>query len=351
MSRFFSSKHSALTPYTPGEQPKDRKFVKLNTNENPFPPSPNAVRLACEAAQKLELYSDPEVLPLREKFAEVYGIDKDEVVFVNGSDDILNFAFMAFCDKDHPAVFPDITYSFYKVFASLHHVPYEEIPLKEDFTVDVNDYIGIGKNIFIANPNAPTGMAISRDDVEKIVSSNPDNIVLIDEAYVDFGGESVIPLIRKYKNLFVTGTYSKSRSMAGARLGFGIADRELIADINTLRYSTNPYNINLMTTAAGIGSLTDEEYTKKNIGVIKENRAWTAAELEKLGFKVLPSCTNFVFAMHPSFSGECIYKELRERGVLIRHFNDERIKEYNRISIGTMDQMEALIDALKEIVK
>lgn len=351
MSRFFSEKYSELTPYTPGEQPKDRKFVKLNTNENPFPPSPNAVKLACEATEKLELYSDPEVLPLREKFAEVYGIDKDEVVFVNGSDDILNFAFMCFCDKAHPAVFPDITYSFYKVFANLHHVPYEEIPLKEDFTVDINDYIGIGKNIFIANPNAPTGIAIPASDIEKIIASNPDNIVVIDEAYVDFGGESVIPLIRRYDNLFVVGTYSKSRSMAGARLGYAVADKALIADINTIRYSTNPYNINLMTTAAGIGALMDEDYTKKNIETICENRAWTSAELGKLGFKVLPSASNFVFAMNPSFSGEYIYKALREKGVLIRHFSDERIKEYNRISIGTKDQMETLISALKEIIK
>ncbi|MBO5758499.1 MAG: aminotransferase class I/II-fold pyridoxal phosphate-dependent enzyme, partial [Rikenellaceae bacterium] len=227
-----------MTPYTPGEQPKDMQYIKLNTNESPFPPAPLAVKLAGEAAANLQLYSDPECRDLHKIFEDVFGFSKDEVLFTNGSDEILNFAFMAFCDKDHPVVFPNITYGFYPVFAELNNVPYEEIPLCEDFTINVEDYVGIGKNIFIANPNAPTGIALPLSDIEKIVASNPHNVVVIDEAYIDFGGESAATLTRKYNNLIVTQTFSKSRSMAGARLGFGIASPELIRDMNTVKYST-----------------------------------------------------------------------------------------------------------------
>ena len=240
MSRFFSEKFASLIPYTPGEQPRERKFIKLNTNESPFSPSPKAIRSAAEAAGRLQLYSDPTCKVLAEKVAERYDISPDEVILTNGSDEVLNFAFMAYCDKDHPAAFADITYGFYKVFAQLHNIPYTEVPLRADFSVGVEDYIGIHKTIFIANPNAPTGKTISPGDVERILQSNPDNVVIIDEAYVDFGAESCVPLIKKYDNLLVTQTFSKSRSMAGARLGFGIGCAKLIADLHTIRYSTNP---------------------------------------------------------------------------------------------------------------
>jgi len=255
MSRFFSQKYDALTPYTPGEQPKEKKYIKLNTNESPFPPSPKAIEAASKAAGALQLYSDPTAAKLHEMIAALYGVKSQNVLATNGSDEILNFAFMAFCDGNHPAVFPNITYGFYSVFAELNGVPYEEIPLKADFTIDPKDYIGIGKTIFIANPNAPTGIALSLDTIEEIVKSNPDSVVVIDEAYVDFGGETAAPLTKQYKNLLVTGTFSKSRSMAGARLGFGIACEELINDLNTIKYSTNPYNVNSMTMAAGIATL------------------------------------------------------------------------------------------------
>ena len=351
MSRFFSAKYKNLIPYTPGEQPKDMKYIKLNTNESPFPPSPEAQEYAKKAAENLQLYPDPECRALTESIARTLGVKYENVLVTNGSDEILNFAFMAFCDKDNPCVFPDITYGFYTVFAEINNIPYTEIPLKENFTIDIEDYIGIEKNIFIANPNAPTGIALKRDEIEKIIATNPDNIVVIDEAYVDFGGESCVPLINKYDNLIVTQTFSKSRSMAGARLGFGVASEALIGDMNTVKYSTNPYNINRMTMAAGLGVMEDEEYTKANCRRIMENREYTVAELGKLGFTSLPSSTNFVFTKHSAVSGEEIYTKLREKGILVRHFTKEKIADYNRITIGSKEEMEALIKALKEVLK
>lgn len=351
MSRFFSSKYKNLTPYTPGEQPKERKYIKLNTNESPFPPSPLAQRLAREKAGEIELYSDPECTALKNAAAEKWGISSDRIVFTNGSDEILNFAFMAFCDSEHPVIFPDITYGFYPVFAALNNVPYETIPLGDDFTVDPADYIGKGKNIFIANPNAPTGIALPLSDIEKIVASNPDNIVVIDEAYVDFGGESAVVLTEKYDNIIVTGTFSKSRSLAGGRLGFGIACPEIIRDIETIRYSTNPYNINSLTMAAGVGAIYDSEYFENNCNTIIKTREKTAKALEEAGFTVLPSKTNFIFVRHPGVSGDDIYRELRERGILVRHFTAERIKEFNRITIGSERDMVTLTEALREITE
>ncbi|MBQ8320795.1 MAG: histidinol-phosphate transaminase [Clostridia bacterium] len=351
MSRFFSSKYDALTPYTPGEQPKERSYVKLNTNESPFPPSPAVIKAVNEEAGKLQLYSDPECTPLVAELARLYGVDKSQVIMTNGSDEVLNFAFMAFCDKDHPIVFPDITYGFYTVFAELSGIPYEEIPLADDFSVNVGDYIGIGKNIVIANPNAPTGIALSLSDVEKIVKSNPDNIVIIDEAYVDFGGESAVTLIKKYDNLLVTGTFSKSRSLAGARLGFGIASEEIIRDLNTIKYSTNPYNVNRMTMAAGYSALLDNGYYMDNAKKIIENRQYTKAELEKLGFSILDSKANFLFCESDMIDGESLYLALKEKGILVRHFSKERIKNYNRITIGSRDEMKTLIKAVKEILE
>lgn len=351
MSRFFSQKYSGLEPYTPGEQPRERTYIKLNTNESPFPPSEKAQARAAEAAKSLQLYSDPTCKRLHEKLAEVLGVDASEVLCTNGSDEVLNFAFMAFCDEKHPAAFADITYGFYSVFAELNRVPYEIIPLREDFSIDVTDYISIGRTIFIANPNAPTGIALKPSDIERILVSNPDNVVVVDEAYVDFGGESCIPLIRKYPNLLVTGTFSKSRSMAGARLGFGVACRELINDLNTIKYSTNPYNVNSMTMAAGIGVLEDEEYTRANCKTVMENRAYASEELKKLGFRMTDSKTNFIFAAHPEADGGELYRRLKDRGILVRHFDKPRIAQYNRITVGSREQMEALVTALKEILE
>lgn len=351
MSRFFSKKYAALIPYTPGEQPQDKKYIKLNTNESPFPPSPLAQQYAKEAAQTLQLYSDPECRALVKTAAERFGIEEDEIMFTNGSDDILNFAFMAFCDEEHPAAFPDITYGFYSVFAELNHVPYVKIPLKADFTVDVRDYLGIHRTIFLANPNAPTGIAVTLEEIEEILRTNPDNVVVIDEAYVDFGGESAVSLIHRYPNLLVTQTFSKSRNLAGARLGFGIGCKELIRDLNTVRFSTNPYNINRMTMAAGIGALEDGEYFRSCTSKIVENREFTTKALRKLGFTVLESKANFVFAAHPKKSGLALYQQLKERGILVRHFETPRLKDYNRITIGSRDQTEALIAAMTKLLE
>ena len=351
MSRFFSNKYSSLTPYTPGEQPKDRKFIKLNTNESPFPPSEGVVKAAAMQAGMLQLYSDPEVTAATEKLAGIYGVKKENVILTNGSDEVLNFAFMAFGDEEHPVVFPDVTYGFYKVFAQLNRIPYTEIPLTESLEIDPEDYTSVGKTVVIANPNAPTGIYLPLDVIEGIVASNPQNVVIIDEAYVDFGGESAVSLIGKYKNLLVTGTFSKSRSLAGARLGFGIGDAELIADLQTIKYSTNPYNVNRMTAAAGEAALIDNAYYMDNCKRIIENREYTANELKKLGFSLTDSKTNFVFAKSDKVGGKELYLKLRERGILVRHFSSPRICEYNRITVGTRSEMETLIAAVFEILK
>lgn len=352
MSRFFSKKYSNLEPYTPGEQPANvEKLVKLNTNECPYPPSEKAKAYAAAHTRELNLYSDPLCKELNETLAELYGVDPDEILMNNGSDETLNFAFMAFCDEDHPAVFPNITYGFYPVFAQLNHIPYEEIPLNADFTINVDDYCGIHKTIFIANPNAPTGICLTLEEIERILQSNPDNVVVIDEAYVDFGGTSAVGLIHKYENLLVVQTFSKSRSMAGARLGFGIGCKKLIQDLNTIKYSTNPYNINSMTMAMGIGLLKDNETTLANCEKIKEIRAYTTKVLKEMGFQVLDSSANFVFAMTPDMDGGALYEALKQRGVLVRHFTKPEIAQYNRITIGTKEQMDVLFAALKEILK
>ena len=351
MSRFFSEKYSRLSPYVPGEQPKDARYVKLNTNESPFPPSPKAREYAEQAKENVQLYSDPECTALKKAFCDVYDAAPDEVIFTNGSDEALNFAFMAFCDEKTGAAFPDITYGFYPVFAQLYGIDYLEIPLRDDFSIDTNDYKGLGRTIFIANPNAPTGRTLSLSQIEEILEANPDNVVVIDEAYVDFGGDSAVGLIHRYDNLLVTQTFSKSRSLAGARLGFAIGSKDLIADLNTLKFSTNPYNVNAVTQAMGRGALEDEAYTKANCRQIIKNRGYLTQELQKLDFSVLDSKANFVFARSDRIGGEALYRKLKERGVLIRHFNKERIKDYNRITVGTEEQTEILLKNIKEILE
>ena len=352
MSRYFTHRLDRLTPYTPGEQPRDMQYIKLNTNESPFPPSPAVTRAATAEAGRLQLYSDPTCRELTDKLASLYGVTPEQVILTNGSDEVLNFAFMAFADEEHPLVFPEITYGFYPVFAELNRIPYTEIPLGEDFSVDYRDYMNFnGKTIVIANPNAPTGLCLTLSEIEAIVKSNPDGVVIIDEAYVDFGAESAVALVDKYDNLLVTQTFSKSRSLAGARLGFGIGHRDLIADLHTVRYSTNPYNVNRMTAAAGYAALCDNEYYMQNCRTVMENRAYTTEALRALGFEVLDSLTNFVFAKTDRMGGEALYLELKRRGILVRHFAKEGITEYNRITIGTKEQMEAFVATVKTILE
>lgn len=351
MSKFFSKKFNNISPYCAGEQPQDKKYIKLNTNESPFPPSPFAQRLARESAGDMLLYPDPEYSALVNIAAEKFGVKTSEILFTNGSDEALDFAFTAFCDDSAPAVFPDITYGFYPVFARINRVPFKEIPLKDDFTIDINDYLNVGGTVFIANPNAPTGIALKLSELEKIIVNNPKNIVVIDEAYVDFGAESCVQLIQKYNNLIVIETFSKSRSLAGARLGMAFACEDLINDLKTVKFSRNPYNVSRMTAAAGIGALCDEEYFSCNCEKIVKTRDEFTEKLSKIGFSVLPSKANFVFAKHNVIDGKTMYTELKNRGVLVRFFDKPRINGYVRITIGSDEQMEKAFKVISEIVK
>lgn len=350
MSRFFSARHAALDAYVPGEQPRDRKYIKLNTNESPFPPHPAVAEAVVAEAGQLQLYSDPTMKALTEAMAATLGVTPAQVLMVNGSDEALNFAFWAFCDESHPIAYPAISYGFYSVFAALHHIPAKEISLREDFSIDYRDYCNLDCAIVIANPNAPTGLALPLCEIEEIVKSNPDHPVIIDEAYVDFGAESAIALLPKYPNLMVVGTFSKSRSLAGARLGFAVASPEMIADLNTIKYSTNPYNVNRMTAAAGLATLAHNDEAMANCRTVASTRERVKTQLRELGFTVTDSKANFLFAAHPTVSGEALYQGLRARGILVRHFSTPTIANYNRITVGTDAEMDALIAAIREIL-
>ncbi|MBE6733937.1 MAG: histidinol-phosphate transaminase [Ruminococcaceae bacterium] len=350
MSRYLKENYQALEEYTPGEQPKDGEYIKLNTNESPFPPAPSVVEaLKGEDVEKLRLYSDPTMSVLKGKLANLYGVKDENIYLSNGSDDILNFAFMAFGQDG--AVFPEITYGFYSVFAELHGIGYECVPLREDFTVDYKDYLKRDKLVVIANPNAPTGDMRPLWEIEEIIKSNPDNVVVIDEAYVDFGGESAYPLIDKYDNLLVVRTFSKSRCMAGARLGYAIASKGIISDLEKLKYSTNPYNINRLTATLGEATVDAEEYYQEKCKEIMSVREYTKERLEAMGFLVLSSKANFLFAKHNKINGEKLYLELKARHILVRHFTNDKIKNFNRITIGTKEQMDKLLEATQEILK
>lgn len=352
MSRFLNEKYKKLQAYTPGEQPRDMKYIKLNTNESPFPPSQGVIDAVNKSeTQKLRLYSDPECTALKKAVSELYGVGTENVYLSNGSDDILNFSFMAFAGSKVKAAFPEISYGFYKVYAELYGIDYVKIPLKEDFSICADDYCNLNSFIVIANPNAPTGKTISTDDIIRILETNPDNVVLIDEAYVDFGGESVYPLTEKYKNLLVVQTFSKSRSLAGARLGFAIGDSELIADLNKIKYSTNPYNINRLSLVAGEAAIKDNEYYMENCRKIMENRDYTVKELSSLGFYTVPSKANFIFTRSDKISGESLYQKLKKKGILVRHFSDEKISDFVRVTIGDEFEMKQFIETVKDILE
>ena len=351
MSRFFTKRLEKLTPYTPGEQPRDMQYIKLNTNESPFPPSPAVVEAAKAEAGRLQLYSDPTCRELTDKLASLYGVTPEQVILTNGSDEVLNFAFTAFSDESHPITFADITYGFYSVFAELNRVPYVIKPLKDDFTIDIDDYCGNCGTVFIANPNAPTGILLSLDEIEKIVKSNPDNVVVIDEAYIDFGGESAYPLTAKYDNLIVVRTFSKSRSMAGARLGYALGPAALIADLEKIKFSVNPYNVNRLTLRLGEATVDAESYYQEKCAAIIRTREETAEKLRNMGFEVLPSKTNFLFVKNDKIGGRELYEKLKDRGILVRHFSNRKIRQFNRITVGTPEQMKILIETLKEILK
>lgn len=412
MSRFLSKAGETLLPYTPGEQPQGRKFIKLNTNECPYPPSPKvaeailagyeemqaatecrnmdaadnakkaagcgcgageadmvptkacgcetgkAGKMAEKAAQimppelaNLRLYSDPEERVLIEAIADHYGVGTNQVIAGNGSDEILGFAFRAFCDSEAPLQFADLTYGFYPALCGLYGIPFKVVPLEEDFTLNIEPYKNCGNNAIIANPNAPTGISLPLSAIEEVAASNPDRVVMVDEAYVDFGGESCVKLLPKYENLVIIQTFSKSRSLAGARVGFAIANPELIADMNRIKYSFNPYNVNRLSILAGAAAMRDWDYTKECTGRICKTREKTTKALRELGFTVLDSKTNFIFAKSGDMPGKVYFDGLREAGILVRRWDSERIKDFVRISIGSEEEMETFVEETKKLVE
>ena len=349
MSRFLNQQYRSLEAYTPGEQPRDTQYIKLNTNESPYPPAPSVVAAVTpEQVELLRLYSDPTAKELKEKLAGLYEVKPENVFVSNGSDEVLNFAFMAFGGQG--VTFPEISYGFYEVYADLYQLNAVKIPLESDFSLDYRKYCGQNQMVVIANPNAPTGRSIPVWQIEEILKSNPDALVLIDEAYVDFGGDTCLPLIAKYDNLLVTRTFSKSRCLAGGRLGYAFASPAIIADLEKIKYSTNPYNINRLTLLLGAATVDAEPYYREKCREIMETRSWTAGQLESLGFEVLPSRANFLFAKTEKMDGGQLYEELKTRGILVRHFGNPKICQYNRITIGTKQQMERFINTLKEVL-
>ena len=349
MSRFASARLKALDPYVPGEQPQDKKYVKLNTNEAFFRPCPAVFDAVGDIAERLRLYNDPEAKRLVKAIADNLGVEPENVLATNGSDEALAFAFMAFCDEKTAARFPDVTYGFYPVFAAVFGVQAHIMPLDNNFNINISDYLGAGDTIVIANPNAQTGIALSVAEMERIISSNPGNVVVVDEAYVDFGAESCVPLIKKYDNLLIVRTMSKSGALAGARIGYCVGNRELISDIKTVKYSFNPYNVGTMAQAAGEAAARDKAYYRQKTEEVVKNREMLCNGLKELGMEFLPSKSNFVLAKKSGFGGEELYEKLKEKGVLVRHFNG-RIADYIRITVGSGSEVETLLDCLKEIL-
>lgn len=353
MSRFLSSRYETLEPYTPGEQPKNMgKLIKLNTNENPYPPAEGVLRVINDPQlEKLRLYSDPEAAPLVEAIAENYGLKKDQVMVGNGSDEVLAFIFMAFQNDTRKIYYPEISYSFYPVYCETFGAKGVPIPLKEDFSVDAADYYDAEGTIIITNPNAPTGRALTLAEIESIVKHNSDNLVVIDEAYVDFGAESAVSLIDDYDNLLVVQTFSKSRSLAGARIGYALGNSAIIADLNRIKFSFNPYNLNRLSILAGTEAMKDREYFQKTCQTIIETRETFTEQMKNLGFTVLPSKSNFIFASSDRISGEEYFTKLRKYNIIVRHFGNPKICNYVRITIGTPEEMQALVEATADILQ
>ena len=352
MSKFLSKEASRLAPYTPGEQPQDQQYVKLNTNESPFPPSPKVVKAISRAELlKLNLYSDPTCGQLVQALAKRYELQPENVITGNGSDEILAFAFRAFCGEGKPLAYADITYGFYKSQVALFGLEAKVIPLREDFTLNVDDYMDFPGTIVIANPNAPTGMTVPRSDIQRLLEADPERVVIVDEAYVDFGAESCVPMIYRYENLLVVQTMSKSRSLAGGRVGFALGSPALISALNRVKYSFNPYNVNRLSIIAGAVAVEDEPYFQTCTAAVRNNRAWTVRELEELGFTVLPSSANFIFAKSDKLPGGELYRKLKENGILVRWFDADRIRDYVRITIGSLEQMTALVDEIARLLE
>ena len=353
MSRYFTKTLASLEPYTPGEQLKLADVVKLNANENPYPPAPGVAAAVAAAVPGLRLYSDLTNGDLNAAIARHWGVKPENILCGNGSDENLLLALRAFCDENTPLAFADVTYSFYTVLCDLLHIPQHIIPQEADLTIDLEKYCGLHETIVIANPNAPTSLLAPVAAIEEVLKTNPDNIVIVDETYVEFAptGSSCLPLLEKYDNLVITHTFSKTHNLAGARLGFCIARPELIADMNRVKFSYSPYNVNSMTQAAGVAAISDEAYFADVTEKVIAERAHTTNELRKRGFTVFDSATNFLFATTDRMPCKEIFECLRTRGILIRHFNAPRISDYLRITIGTPAQMQRFFAALDEILK
>lgn len=351
MTQFFSKKYDKLVPYIPGEQPQDMKYIKLNTNESPFAPSPKLASISRESFDLLRLYPDPENTTLVNAYAKYLGVDSNNVFVGNGSDEVLGFIFSAFFDIINKVSFPDITYGFYPVYCQLYNISSEIIPLKQDFTMDIDALCSTNNSLVIANPNAPTGIALTLQQIETIVASKSNRLVVVDEAYIDFGGESAVSLVNKYDNLIVCQTFSKSRSLAGARIGFAIANKALIADIKAIKYSFNSYNVNRISELCGVFAIADDKYFKDNCQSIITNRTTTIDALKSLKFEVLTSSANFILVKNKVISGNDLYLALKRKGILVRYFGTDRLKDYVRITIGSKDDMQELLVATKTILE
>jgi len=350
MSRFWSPVVHSLSPYVPGEQPKQDGIVKLNTNENPYPPSPHALAAIASATDRLRLYPDPRASALRETIAAHYGVAPEEVFVGNGSDEVLAHTFQALLKHDAPLLFPDITYSFYPVYCGLYGIRYEEVPLDAAMRVQIADYRRPCSAILLPNPNAPTGIGLPRDAIEALVAERPDRLVVIDEAYVDFGAESAVPLVARHDNLLIVQTLSKSRALAGLRVGFAVGQRPLIEALERVKDSFNSYPLDCLAIAGAVAAIKDDAWFQETRQRIMANRQSLVRALSELGFEVLPSMANFVFARHRSHSGADLAARLRQRGVLVRHFQKRRIEDFLRITVGTEEQCSRVIALLRGLI-
>ena len=351
MSDFLLPALQALAPYVPGEQPQDRSYIKLNTNESPFPPSPRVLSaLSCDEASRLNLYSDPQMRSLHAAIADAHRLRRECVFTGNGSDEVLALAFLAFSDAEHPVVMPDVSYGLYPIYARLFRAEPRIVPLNEDFTLPVEKFLHAGATVVFANPNAPTGIALPLSRVEEIVKANAHNVVIVDEAYADFAKENALELLERYDNLLIVRTFSKSRSLAGARLGYALGSAALISDLERVRNSFHPYSINRLSMLAGVEAMRDSDYFARCVGEIVREREESASELRALGFTLTNSQANFLLASHPERSGKELYEGLKARGVLVRYFDQPRLKPYVRITVGTREQMRTLMLMLREVL-
>ncbi|MBA4502141.1 histidinol-phosphate transaminase [Marinobacterium marinum] len=348
MSRFWSPAIQSLVPYTPGEQPKVDGLIKLNTNENPFPPAPGVEAvLRSFDTERLRLYPDPECLALKQALAKEADLEHNQVFVGNGSDEVLALTFMALLRHTRPLLLPETSYSFYNVYIDLFNINARHIPLSDDFRIDLDDYCGENGGIIFANPNAPTSISLDLNAIETLLKRNTESVVVIDEAYVDFGAESATRLVNSYPNLLVIQTFSKSRSLAGMRVGFAFGHPELIEALERVKNSFNSYPLDMLAQQTAIAALEDHDYFKQCTRTIMETRQWTSTQLEQLGFKVLPSHTNFVFASHTRVPADTLMQYLREHKILVRHFTKPGINNHLRITIGTTNEMQSLIDCLR----